>query len=171
LPIINSCKGLSFTYTITVKPKPATPLIRNNSPVCTGKDLNLTTTPVANATYSWTGPNGFGSILQNPTIANVTLAAEGKYSVIVTAHGCSSTAGTSIVVINATPSAPKVSNNGPVCEGATLQLTASNIAGANYNWNGPEGFTQQYKIPRYLVLCILIPENIMSQLSLQDALE
>ena len=41
----------------------------NNGPICAGLPLNLTTTPgIPGGTYSWTGPGGFTSTLQNPTI-------------------------------------------------------------------------------------------------------
>jgi hypothetical protein len=46
----------------------------------------------------------------------------------------------------ATP-APTALNGGPICEGATLQLTASTIAGATYAWTGPEGFTSSLQNP------------------------
>jgi gliding motility-associated-like protein len=32
-------------------------------------------------------------------------------------------------------------NNGPLCEGSTLNLSASSIAGVSYTWNGPNGFS------------------------------
>ena len=48
-----------------------------------------------NATYEWTGPNGFSSNMQNPTIVQ-----DGTYILIVTAeNGCSSTS-TSLVTLN-----------------------------------------------------------------------
>ena len=43
------------------------------------------------ATYAWTGPNGFTSAAQNPTIPNATTAATGNYSVTVTVNGCTYT--------------------------------------------------------------------------------
>ena len=41
-------------------------------------------------TYSWTGPNGFTSSLQNPTIPNASLIHAGFYNLEVTLNGCSS---------------------------------------------------------------------------------
>jgi hypothetical protein len=60
----------------------------NNSPVCAGSTLSLTATTVSGATYSWTGPNGFTSALQNPTLT-YTSANAGIYTVSVNSAGCS----------------------------------------------------------------------------------
>lgn len=35
---------------------------------------------------------------------------------------------------------PPVTNNGPLCAGQTLLLTADSVAGATYSWTGPSGF-------------------------------
>jgi hypothetical protein len=42
---------------------------------------------------------------------------------------------------------PTASNNGPVCTGGSLQLTASTISGATYSWTGPGGFTSAQQNP------------------------
>jgi len=58
--------------------------------------------------YSWSGPNSYTSTAQNPSIANVTAAAGGTYTVTVTdANNCTKTATTS-VTIN-TVAAPTIS--------------------------------------------------------------
>ncbi|MBO2545209.1 hypothetical protein J0871_12350 [Salegentibacter sp. BDJ18] len=49
--------------------------------------------------------------------------------------------------INAAPSNPTVSNNGPICVGGTLQLNASTITGASYRWTGPNGYTSTAQNP------------------------
>ncbi|TCC96935.1 beta strand repeat-containing protein [Pedobacter hiemivivus] len=59
----------------------------SNSPVCAGTTLNLTATTVAGATYSWTGPNGFTSSLQNPGLT-FSAAYAGIYTVQATVAGC-----------------------------------------------------------------------------------
>ena len=69
----------------------------NNGPIVeAGTTLSLTST--AGNSWSWTGPNGFTSTLQNPTIPNVTLNATGTYTVIITGSGCTSTASTSVTI-------------------------------------------------------------------------
>jgi hypothetical protein len=40
-----------------------------------------------------------------------------------------------------------VSNNGPLWEGMTLNLTASTVPGATYVWTGPNGFTSTNQNP------------------------
>jgi putative Ig domain-containing protein len=126
---------------------PATPTASNGGPYCTGATIQLTTPTVSGATYSWTGPNGFSSNQQNPTRANAALADAGTYSVTVTVDGCTSAAGTTNVVVNATPSTPTPSNGGPYCEGATIQLFTPAVTGATYSWSGPGGFTSTQQNP------------------------
>jgi hypothetical protein len=42
---------------------------------------------------------------------------------------------------------PAAGNNGPLCAGLTLNLTAATIPGATYNWTGPNGFTSAQQNP------------------------
>ena len=72
----------------------------NNGPICVGNALSLTGGPAGMMTYSWTGPNGFTSILQNPSVsANAIFAIAGVYTLIITnASGCTSTANTTVTV-------------------------------------------------------------------------
>ena len=69
----------------------------SNAPQCSGSTLNLTSG--GGTSYSWTGPNGFTSLAQNPSITNVTTAASGTYTVTVTnGNGCSANATTDVTV-------------------------------------------------------------------------
>jgi len=146
-PSEGGCTGTSQTLTITVNPIPATPTVGSNSPLCVGSTLNLTASTIAGATYNWTGPNTFTSSVQNPTIAGATAAASGTYSVTATALGCTSIAGTINATVSPIPAAPSAGSNSPLCVGSTLNLTASNIAGATYNWTGPNTFTSSAQNP------------------------
>lgn len=42
---------------------------------------------------------------------------------------------------------PSPGNNGPICAGLTLELTAVTIPGASYAWTGPNGFTSDVQNP------------------------
>lgn len=93
---------------VTVSPVPETPAPTNDGPACEGSTLHLSTVPVAGATYAWTGPSGFVSASQNPSISNVTTAAAGTYSLVVTVAGCTSAAGTTDVTVNPDDAPPIV---------------------------------------------------------------
>jgi Ig-like domain CHU_C associated len=125
---------------------PLVPTAGNNGPLCAGQTLTLTAATVAGAAYAWTGPNGFTSALQNPSLSGATAAATGTYIVTATVNGCSSAASTGVTV-NVPPPAPAAGNNGPFCAGGTLALTAATIANATYAWTGPNGFTSALQNP------------------------
>ena len=105
------------------------------------------TGPAGMTTYSWTGPLGYTSTSQSPTVsASATVGMAGVYSLVVTnASGCSSAAATTTVVVNALPIAT-ATNNGPVCVGTSLTLTGP--AGmTTYSWTGPLGYTSTSQSP------------------------
>src|SRR5205823_73393 len=119
----------------------------NGGPYCEGATISLSTPAVTGATYAWTGPNGFTSSDQNPTRANAATADAGTYSVTITVDGCPSAAGTTSVVVNATPATPTASNGGPYCAGATISLSTAFVIGATYAWTGPNGFSSADQNP------------------------
>jgi len=132
-PSIGSCIGTPITFDITINPS-ASVNVNSNSPLCDGQTLNLTATGPAGSTYSWTGPNGFNSALQNPSIANVTASATGTYTVTASTFGCSVTGSVSVQV---TPGqAPTITQVGPFCQNdGAVTLTAS-VAGGVWSGNG-----------------------------------
>ena len=137
----------SPAITITVNPLP-TITADNNGPICAGTSLTLTASTIASATYSWTGPNGYSSSVQNPTVSlSAITAMGGTYSVTATLNGCISSPGTTIAVVKTLPTAPTAGNNGPVNVGATLSLTASAITDATYAWTGPNSYSSASQNP------------------------
>ena len=73
----------------------------NTGAYCPGQTIQLNAT--GGGTYSWTGPNGFSSSLQNPTIVNATTAMAGTYTVTVTASTGATCTATTTVVVNPSP--------------------------------------------------------------------
>ncbi|GAA5042243.1 hypothetical protein GCM10011506_44470 [Marivirga lumbricoides] len=57
---------------------------------------------------------------------------------------------TSIGVEVASVTSATAGNNGPLCTGQTLQLTASAVAGVQYAWTGPNGFTSGLQNPEII---------------------
>ncbi|MBS1688189.1 MAG: SBBP repeat-containing protein [Bacteroidetes bacterium] len=94
------CPGTSANTTVVINNVfPNAPSDSVNSPICAGNTLYLfahsTTTGV---TYSWTGPNGFASTLQNPSIPAATSFATGKYYVSAIYNTCKATDSLNAVV-------------------------------------------------------------------------
>lgn len=107
------------------------PTASHNGPVCVSQTLNLWASFIAGATYSWTGPNGFTSNEQNPSIPNATVAASGSYSVTVTVGGCISPAGTTTVIVAPLP-APTISGPNIGCSYPGVTLATQSYAA--YQW-------------------------------------
>ncbi|HCL04583.1 MAG TPA: hypothetical protein DHW64_00810, partial [Chitinophagaceae bacterium] len=84
--------------TVTVIPKP-TVSASSNSSVNPGGNLQLSASGAV--TYTWSGPNGFSSSLQNPIINSPTSTASGTYTVTGTnASGCTNTASVNVTVLS-----------------------------------------------------------------------
>lgn len=126
---------------------PPAPVIGSNSPLCDGDTLQLTTQPVTNATYSWAGPNGFSSTLQNPVINGATPAATGTYINTLYYGVCPGPPDSLSVTVFPLPPALAPTSNSPVCTDSSLQLNANTVAGATYTWSGPNGFTSSLQNP------------------------
>jgi len=135
----NNCTSANATTIILNDPSaPAAPTTGSNSPVCSGNTLNLTASAVTGASYTWTGPNGFNSTTQNPSIAAVTTAATGNYIVTVTLNNCTSAGSVPLaVVVNQTPSiGAAVPTNPTTCLGNEGFITLSGLlAGQTYAVN------------------------------------
>ena len=125
--------GCSVAVSITVNGvATATAVAANSGPFCAGQTISLTSSNGGTG-YSWTGPGGYTSTAQNPTIASATLAMAGNYSVTVTyGVGCTATDVTNVVV-NAVPVPAILPAVVSICNGASATLTAS--GGNTYAWS------------------------------------
>lgn len=107
----------------------------SNSPVCEGSTIALNTT--SGTSYTWTGPNGFKSTIQNPAIPNATSAMSGTYNVTVSDAGsCISTAATTVTV-NPLPAVKITSSGDPMCTGDKRTLSGTPSGGTFSIVSGP----------------------------------
>jgi gliding motility-associated-like protein len=135
-------------FTLTDPNPPATPAAANGGAVCTGSTITLTASSVTSGvSYSWTGPNNFSSVLQNPNVANASMAAAGTYTVVATLSGCTSAPATTSVMVNQTPATP-VAVSPDACSGSTLLLSATSAtSGVSWSWSGPGNFSSTLQNP------------------------
>ena len=142
----NCAGGLNSIYVLSQFTTDSIPALTasasNNGPLCTGSTLNLAASAsggIAPYTYSWIGPNGFASTLQNPTFANVGPINSGTYTVTVKdAQSPQATiSALTTVTVKAAPTA-SISPAGPivVCSN-TLPYTFTAVTSADspsYIW-------------------------------------
>ncbi|WP_338868815.1 hypothetical protein WBJ53_18500 [Spirosoma sp. SC4-14] len=126
--------------------------------ICPGSDFGVGAYVMAypsntskQVAFHWTGPNGFVSDVDSPTITNASTATSGLYSVTATVPGgCSGTNSVSITV--GTPTVAAFSSdpndlygggtNRSYCPGSSFRLSVSgNNSAATYVWSGPNGFS------------------------------
>ena len=116
------------------------PTITANDP-CFGGTLNLTGS--GGVAYSWQGPNNFSSLGQNNTINNVSLLANGQYTLTVYAGGCSGIT-VADVTIHPLPN-PVIAVTSPVCFSQPISFTAT--GGSSYEWYGPNSYSSNIANP------------------------
>jgi len=83
----------------------------------------------------------------NTYIINNINTSTTLYTQIVAASGCASSIEPINISVLPLPSAPILSLNDTLCYTDSLSLSASTVAGWNYNWSGPSGFISSMEDP------------------------
>lgn len=104
------------------------------NPLCPGAALTLNATGTGVTSYSWAGPGGYTSGVQNPTFTT-TAGSGGVYTLTAyTASGCGTQAKTAIVSLNPVPAGVITGSPLLFCQGQAVLLGATAGAGYTYQW-------------------------------------
>ncbi len=147
-PSYPGCAGFPATVSVVVYATPnANPT--TSGAACVGGNIQLIGNGGLNYSYNWIGPNGFSSTEQSPMLNAVNENFEGYYYLQLEFNGCTSVVDSTWVNVLAEP-ATNVAYNAPLCLGDTLFLSCTEIAGATYQWTGPNGFNSNLSQPQIL---------------------
>jgi hypothetical protein len=157
----NETGSATFTVNTASTTTSVTPSV---NPSCFGQPVTFTATIASAATctnrtgtvqFKVDGSN-FGAavaLVSNTATSGVTNSLPpGGHTVMATYVGDGNfTASTGTLsgglTINAIPVAPTPGNNGPICAGNTLNLTATTVTGATYSWTGTNNFSSSAQNP------------------------
>ena len=135
---ISGCTS-SVSSSFVINSVPVITSIGSNSPINTGDTLYLTSaSSVTGVVYSWSGPGGFTSGIQNPGIISASLTNAGMYYVSANNNGCISLLdSTSVTVntsyfVNGNITTPK----GYSVTGASINVTGSSVKSTTTDANG-----------------------------------
>ncbi len=115
-------------------------IVNNDGPYCEGQTIHLTVNEQMNASYAWTGPNGFTSNEQNPQIPNCTMDMSGTY-ICTTTVGTQSTTASTDVVVYQQPAPTFTSTTVCLGEATSFEGVASGTNVGNYEWDFDDGET------------------------------
>ena len=112
------------------------PSASSNSPLCLNQTIQFTALSVLSATYHWSGPNGFSSGAQNPTIPNAQLTNAGDYYLRILIDGIPNPDSSKTTVNIYHPSA-NAGNDTVIQNGVNIVLHGSATLGSGsyrYHW-------------------------------------
>ena len=132
----NGCTGTA-TVNVTGNTTPPNASATGATLTCAVQTIGISgSSNTPGATYSWTGPGGFSSTSQNPSVVDV-----GTYTLTVSdpANSCTNTA-TAVVDGNFTaPGATAVGGIITCASNSVIITGSSGTPGVTYNWVGPSG--------------------------------
>lgn len=134
------CDSVIWEIKVTVNTIALDLNVLNNSPICEGQTLQFTAlcANCPGAVYNWSGPGGFTSTSQNPTLANAKVGNSGSYALNLSINGCSEAIPILVpAIVNAQPAITLPAET-TFCRGQLARLTHPCPAGADcaYEWKG-----------------------------------
>ena len=147
----NCPNTVSASTTVIVNALPTAGLTSNDpdNTICAGDPVTFTASGAGTGTYEFfVGSTSQGAASTNATFTTSSLLNGQIVTVKVTnENGCIATSAGIPMTVKDLPAAPFAGNNGAVCVGRTISLTASDISGATYSWTGPDAFISSEQNP------------------------
>ena len=137
--------GCSNTTSVNleVNESPHGTISASPNPICEGETLQLFAS--GGDTYLWSGPLGYTSTEQNPTLNNFRFEQNGIYKVIISNNnGCSQVLEIRVKVFR-TPYVDISFERSTACLGSDLHLYGKGIG--YFSWTGPNGFASTEQNP------------------------
>jgi len=143
------CPKVATTFINVVATSPVIITPAPGSDVCQGGKLGLAAAVSKNISINWTGPNGFTSSSNSPTINPVAPSNAGTYSVVALFTNnyttCATSSSINITVVPVT--VPVVSMPDEVCQGSNFSFSVSGGPNVSeFEWFGP-GYTSKGQFP------------------------
>jgi len=142
-PSANGCSGTPVTATVLVNPSPQGTISIDPNPACVGSTVSLSAS--GGISYAWSGPHGWSSVLQSPSVYIDDHLWAGIYTVTITANGgCQSILSDTLQVFYP-PVVSITYKEGAACAGSDLRLYGSGAG--TYAWSGPNGWSSTERDP------------------------
>jgi hypothetical protein len=145
LTATNSCgsNSASTAYVNVFTPPTGVSASTSTTTACSGNTIALTGNAIGATSWSWSGPNGFNSTLQN---ASATATTSGTYTLTTTNSCGSNSATTSYVNVITPPTGVSASaSQTTICSGITITLNGNATGATSWNWSGPNGFSSTFQ--------------------------
>jgi len=143
---VNNCQSPQSDTIINITPLPSRPIIEHKSAACEGDSLILFALP-ATDTFIWVLPDKTSLYKPSYTKYPLLISDTGYYYLYRLSKGCRSMPDSMHIIVNPYPPSPVVSDSIVCCRKEQIQLTASDIAGASYQWRGPFNFKSNQQNP------------------------
>jgi PKD repeat protein len=143
--------GITMVVNPVVVPSVEIAITSGTNPLCLGSYITFTATPTNGGTtpvYQWQ-VNGVPAGINSAIFTSFTLLNNDVVTCNITSDATCASPTTAIstginMIVNSIPVA-SVSNDGPYCEGTSIQLHSS--GGTDYAWSGPLGFVSNDQNP------------------------
>ncbi len=145
------CSSDPDSVTITIQPKPETPVITGDTLACEGGTITLTAS-TQGSHYIWIDPqqNFVIQLTNTIVISPVTANDAGGWRVIVYDNDCPSDTSQAFIIAVDSAIIIDIIADTIVCAGDSITLQVSPQNPGIYQWSGPNGFTSDQVSPTIL---------------------